>query len=144
MIAQPKASDQIRSFARRWAPELEADGHTQISIYFLENYHRLKPYPLTHSEAMFVIHLMQYKWDERSPYPGYKTIAQRMGVATKSARRYAQSLQQKKCLHREVRIGQTNLFDLAPLMKALVAHKAQASPKKPRRKESGVKKKSSA
>ena len=54
---------------------------------FLEHYHALKPYNLTHSEAMFVIHLIRYKWDESAPYPGYKALAKQMGVSHKSARR---------------------------------------------------------
>ena len=61
-------------FAKKWAAELESDGHVQISTFFLENYHRLKPYSLTHGEAMFVVHLMQHKWGAEAPYPGYKTI----------------------------------------------------------------------
>ncbi len=47
------------AFAKKWAAELEIDGHVQISTFFLENYSRLKPYSLTHGEAMFVVHLMQ-------------------------------------------------------------------------------------
>src|SRR5438552_4680514 len=47
-------------FAKKWAAELESDGHVQISTFFLENYHRLKPYSLTHGEAMFIVHLMQH------------------------------------------------------------------------------------
>lgn len=69
---------------------------------------------------MFVIHLMQYKWDEAAPFPAYKTIAQRMHVSAKSVRRMAASLQQKGYLHREMRVGETNKFHLSGLLKALV------------------------
>ena len=55
-------------FAKKWAAELEGDGHVQISTFFLENYHRLKPYSLTHGEAMFIVHLMQHKWGAEAPY----------------------------------------------------------------------------
>jgi Helix-turn-helix domain len=118
--AQPK---EKFSFAKRWTPELLKEGHVQISTFFLENYHCLKPYDLTHGEAMFVIHLMKFKWGEDAPYPAYKTVAQQMGVSTKTARRLAASLQQKKYLHREVRRGATNRFHLQKLMAALVALK---------------------
>lgn len=72
---------------------------------------------------MFVIHLMQFKWDSQAPYPGYKRIAKTMGVSDKSARRYAQALEQKKYLKRKIRKAQTNEFNLKPLMEALVSLK---------------------
>ena len=113
-------------FAKKWAPELESDGHVQISTFFLENYHRLKPYSLTHGEAMFIVHLMQHKWGEAPPYPGYKTIAKRMGVSDKTARRLAKCLEEKKYLVREVRQANTNRFHLNKLMAALVGLKKAA------------------
>jgi Helix-turn-helix domain len=114
-------------FAKKWAAELESDGHVQVSTYFLENYHRLRPYSLTHGEAMFIVHLMQHKWGEQAPYPGYKTIAKRMGVSDKTARRLAKSLEDKKYLIREVRQANTNRFHLAKLMNALVTLKKTAN-----------------
>ncbi len=121
-------------FGKRWAPQLVDAGFSPVSNYFLENYHRLKPYDLTHGEAMFVIHLMQYKWDEKNPYPGYKTIAIRMGASDKTARRLARSLEDKKFLKRQKRVGQTNVFDFTGLINALVklkqAQVVSAKPKK--------------
>ena len=116
-------------FAKKWAAELESDGHVQISTFFLENYHRLKPYPLTHGEAMFVVHLMQHKWGGDAPYPGYKTIAKRMCVSDKSARRLAKSLEDKQYLFREIREANTNRFHLTKLMAALVGLKKTTKPK---------------
>lgn len=112
--------------------ELGEDGHVQISTFFLENYHRLKPYPLTHGEAMFVVHLMQHKWGVEAPYPGYKTLAKRMAVSDKTARRLAKSLEDKKYLVREIREAQTNKFHLKRLIDALVALK-KTQPKKKQR-----------
>jgi len=115
------------SFEKRWAPALKVDGHVQISTFFLENYHRLKPYDLTYGEAMFVVHLMQHKWGESAPFPAYKTLAQRMHVSVKSARRWAASLERKGYLKREIRVGTTNLFHLKGLMDALVGLKNSMS-----------------
>ncbi len=114
-------------FAKMWAAELEDDGHVRISTFFLENYHRLKPYSLTHGEAMFIVHLMQHKWGADAPYPGYKMIARRMGVSDKTARRLAKSLEAKKYLVREIRQANTNRFHLTKLMAALVGLKKTAS-----------------
>lgn len=85
---------------------------------FLRSYSRLTP-PLTVGEAMFVIHLMDYKWDAEKPFPGYGTIARFMGISAKMARRHAQNLEKKKYLVRELRVSQTNKFDLSPLFRAL-------------------------
>jgi DNA-binding MarR family transcriptional regulator len=116
-------------FAKMWAAELEDNGHVRISTFFLENYHRLKPYSLTHGEAMFIVHLMQHKWGADAPYPGYKMIAKRMGVSDKTARRLAKSLEDKKYLVREVRQANTNRFHLTKLMGALVVLKNATKPK---------------
>ena len=79
---------------------------------------------------MFVVHLMQHKWGTEAPYPGYKTIAKRMGVSDKTARRLAKSLEEKKYLIREIREAQTNKFHLKRLMDALVALKKRLPKKK--------------
>jgi hypothetical protein len=70
---------------------------------------------------MFVVHLMQHKWDRNAPFPSYALLAQRMGVSIKTARRFAASLHGKGYLRREFRIGETNCFYLDKLMAALVA-----------------------
>lgn len=75
---------------------------------------------------MFIVHLMQHKWGEAAPYPAYKTIAKRMGVSDKTARRLAKSLEDKKYLVREVRQANTNRFHLSNLMAALVGLKERA------------------
>ncbi len=70
---------------------------------------------------MFVLELMSYKWSESAPFPGYRSLALRMGVTDKMVRRYAANLEGKKYLVRRVRVGNTNTFDLNPLFAALAA-----------------------
>jgi hypothetical protein len=123
------ANNDKYSFEKRWALSLKVDGFVPVSTFFLENYHRLKPFDLTYGEAMFVIHLMQHKWDESAPFPAYKTIANRMHVSAKSARRWAASLEHKGYLKREMRVGTTNRFHLKGLLDALVSLK-KAQPTK--------------
>jgi len=118
-----KKSDKYR-IAARWSEKLAKGGFVPVVQDFLDHYHALKPYPLTHSEAMFVIHLIRYKWDESAPYPGYKAIATQMGVSTKSARRYARDLEGKGYLRRHMRVGETNRFDVKALIAALERHVA--------------------
>lgn len=114
-----------RSVADRWTPALAKDW-TPVSTYFLCNYHRLGERQagaaaLTHGEAMFVIHLIRFKWDKAMPYPGFKTLATEMGVSIPQARALARSVQRKGLLNRVMREATTNQFDLRPLFEALEA-----------------------
>jgi helix-turn-helix protein len=114
------ASPRRRSYANRWKhAALVQGGYLVVPTAFLQHYARLKPYPLTSGEALFVLHLMEFKWDEDAPFPGYKTLAVRMGISDKMARRHAQSLETKGYLRRVIRTGQTNQFDLTPLFDLL-------------------------
>ncbi len=122
----PAKGDRFKIGAR-WSQRLAKDGFVPVVNHFLDHYHALKPCSLTHSEAMFVIHLIRYKWDESAPYPGYKTLAKQMGVSHKSARRYAKALEDKKYLRRTIRRAETNKFDLSPLIAALEKHLDQDS-----------------
>ena len=116
----PEVKESPHSFHKRWKhPELFINGYIPLPVVFLRVYAHLKPYSLTPGEAMFVIHLMEYKWGEGDPYPSYKAIAQKMGVSDKLVRRHAQSLETKGYLRRKQRVGDTNMFDLEPLFDAI-------------------------
>ena len=117
-----------RTFVQRWGghDELFDRGFVVVPSTFFRNYSRLKPHPLSGGEALFVLHLMEFKWDAAQPFPGYKTLGQRMGVSDKMVRRYAQGLEAKGFLRRRVRVGRTNLFDLTPLFAALNTTTAEA------------------
>ena len=118
--APHEPDESARSFIKRWKHQnLFARGFLVVPTLYLHHYATLKPYPLTPGEALFVLHLMEFKWDAKHPFPGYKTLAARMGLSDKMVRRYAQSLEAKKYLRREMRVGQTNRFDLTPLFDAL-------------------------
>lgn len=108
----------VRDVASRWTPTLAKLGWTPISVYFLDNYHRLSP-PIRYVEAMLIIHLMRHKWDSNAPYPSFKTLAKRMGVSPEAARSYARCLQRNGYLVREGQIGETNRFHLNRLFTAL-------------------------
>lgn len=114
----PRASVKRRSAADRWTPEIAKAGHIQIARSFLRNYRNLDP-PLTLGEAMFVIHLMDFKWDNEAPWPRYKTLARYMGMTDKQVRRLAKSLEDKGYLRREVRTAEANRFHLESLFRRL-------------------------
>ena len=115
-----ETEDPKRSYAGRWKHEgLFRQGYLAVPTTFLRLYAELKPQSLTSGEALFVLHLMAYKWGEDAPFPSYKTLAKRMGVSTKMVRRHAQSLETKGYLERIYRRGETNRFDLNRLFDKL-------------------------
>ena len=106
-----------RSLAIRWGSQhLFEDGFVGVPAAFLKYYALLN---ISSGEAMFVLHLMSFKWNEKAPFPSYKTLAQRMGITSEMARRHAKSLEEKQFLRRMKRTGRSNEFDLMPLTAAL-------------------------
>jgi hypothetical protein len=110
-----------RSAAARWGDDqsIFRQGFVIVPNRFLRSYASLKPEALSVGEAMFVLQLMTFKWDQALPFPSYKTIAQRMGITDKMARRYAQSLDRKGYLRRQYKQQATNRFDLTGLFEAI-------------------------
>jgi hypothetical protein len=108
----------LRAIAKRWSPSL-AHRWTGVSDYFLENYHRIKPASLTHGEAMLIVHLMKYKWDELPPYPSFKVLSTQMGISMQQARKLARSIERKGLMRREIRPNTSNRFHLEPLFDRL-------------------------
>lgn len=110
-----------RSFVQRWKHEaLFKRGFVVVPTLFLQHYADLKP-EITPGEAMFILHLMEFKWDADHPYPGYKTLARRMGRSEKAVQGHAQNLEIKGYLRRQLRRAETNKFDLTRLFDALLA-----------------------
>ena len=102
--------------ARRLTPLLAENGFTAVPALFLSYYHELK---VSSSEAMLVIHLLSFKWDEKNPFPRVALIAERMGMTETAVRQHARSLEKKGLIQRIPRIGTSNEFDLTPLFAKL-------------------------
>ncbi|AMV19683.1 helix-turn-helix domain-containing protein [Planctomyces sp. SH-PL14] len=110
-----KAVQVARQVANRWTPRLGVS-FTPVSDFFLNNYHRLE---MSHTEAMVVIHLVSFKWDDNAPFPALKTIGRRMGITSTSVRSHVRRLEEKGLLAREMQVGTTNRFHLQPLFARL-------------------------
>lgn len=126
-----------RTYAARWRhADLLESGYLVVPSIFLRHYSQLKPYSLTHGEVLFILHLMEFKWDSADPFPSYDTLARRMGISTKMARRYGKALEQKGFMRRKIRTGNTNRFDLSPLFdKLLEVQTSKRSRTRSKRKE---------
>ena len=107
-----------RTVQDRWTEGLVYRGFTSISNVFLESYSLMDP-KITHGEAMFIVHLMQHKWDENAPFPAIGTIAKRMEISVTATRALARSLERKDYLYREGQPGRSNRYHLNKLFHAL-------------------------
>jgi hypothetical protein len=121
MPSEASGGMRWRSATARWGKQdttLFREGWLSVPNKFLRSYTALNP-PLSSGEALFVLQLMTFKWDDAAPFPSYGRIAKTMGVTDKMARRYAQSLQKKGYLVRQFQKRAPNKFDLTRLFDAL-------------------------
>lgn len=107
-----------RFVSQRWTEKLAAKGWTPICHDFVDRFTEL-PQPLTPTEAMLVILLMRFKWDDRNPFPSLKRLAGMLGLKSTAIRNHVRSLESKGCLQRVYRTGYSNAFDLNPLFRLL-------------------------
>jgi hypothetical protein len=108
--------------AVRFGDQVLQAGFTSVPNLVLNNYAQLD---MTPAEMMFVIHMWQFRWTERNPYPSLSTIAAKMNVSWRQAHRYASSLKQKGFLRIRPRLapgrGQvTSEYDFEPLLRAVL------------------------
>lgn len=107
---------------RRWTALL-GEQFCPVSSYFLANYHRLGATGergLNATEALLIIHIMDFKWDDAMPFPTVGTLAQRMGITRRHVRDTLRSLQQRGFLARIPGArGGANRYNLDGLMTAL-------------------------
>lgn len=108
--------------SERWTSPL-ARQFCPVSSAFLQHYHRLRPAPgapgLNSTEALLIIHLMDYKWDQRAPFPAVETLAQRMGMSDRAVRKAVARLEACGYVVREQVPGRSNRYRLDGLFAAL-------------------------
>jgi DNA-binding MarR family transcriptional regulator len=123
--APDKAKERPRrSIARRTTERLVSRGFCAVPSFFLKNYHRLPPAvpggrQLTSTEAMFIIHLLDHKWDEQAPFPSLEMLSVRMGVTSRALRKAVAHLEACGLLERSPGPRRKNRYDLTKLFEAL-------------------------
>jgi hypothetical protein len=119
-------SSTRNKIAKQWCScdELLEEGWNAVPSYFLANYHRLPPQPntdgLSSSEALLLVHLLDYKWDENDPHPSVRTLAKRMGKSERWIRDILKDLEDLGYIDRQHQNGGTTRYSLDGLFKALV------------------------
>lgn len=120
-----------RRIAARWGgSEKLAEQFCPVSSMFLAHYTELKSRPvngapggmpagLGSAEAMLVIHLLDFKWDEEAPFPKVETLAKRMGISDRSVRTLLKRLEDLGFLRREIRVHKSSRYHLDGLFEAL-------------------------
>lgn len=114
------SAEQTRLEVRFGEAILEA-GFTTIPNLVLRHYGQLGIAP---NEMMFIIHIWEFWWSEREPYPALATIAERMHMSRRNVRRYVQNLRDKELLIVTERFndnGQTTSeYDFSPMIRAIL------------------------
>jgi hypothetical protein len=119
---RPQNPDNGYKISVRFGDQVLQAGFTSVPNLVLNHYAELG---ITPAEMMFTIHMWQFRWTERDPYPSLTTIADKMDVSWRQAHRYAKSLEQKGFLiinsRQEPGRGQvTSEYDFEPLIQAVI------------------------
>ncbi len=77
----------------RFGDPIMQDGFTSVPNLVLNYYSRLG---ISQAEMLFIIHVWQFWWTEKNPFPALNTIAVRMNISRRQARNYVQSLKGKE------------------------------------------------
>ncbi|MDQ6645268.1 MAG: helix-turn-helix domain-containing protein, partial [Chloroflexota bacterium] len=77
----------------RFGDPILEEGHTAVPNLVLNYYSRLG---ITPAEMLFIIHVWQFWWTEKNPYPAITTIAKRMDMVKRQVQKYAKSLKEKE------------------------------------------------
>ena len=113
--------------AERLTPRL-AEKFCAVPSYFLANYSRIKPHEgaagLTSTEALLIIHLLDFKWTKDAPFPSVGNLAARLGISDRAVRDAMKRLEGLGLIKREARTHasggrSSNKFHLDGLFKRL-------------------------
>ena len=115
------STSTIYQIAVRFGDDILQAGFTAVPNLVLDHYASLG---ITPGEMMFIIHVWQYWWTEKDPYPSLKTIAAKMNVSRRQVSNYTQSLKTKQLLlvheRQDAERGQvTSEYDFSPLIQAI-------------------------
>ena len=135
-----------KTLGDRWTPLLAKTNHTVLVNGFLDYYSTIRVTPegeeealrLRAPDAMLIIHLMRYKWDQKAPHPSYAWLADNMGVTIPAIRKILRKLEKMKLVIRDERREATEkgngallgqYFKMDGLFQALEAKIGEAQPK---------------
>lgn len=125
------------AFISRWGhPEADDNGWLHVPGWIMSNYHAFKNTEgkrvgLTSREFEFMCQVMSFKYDSAcaSASPGLPTVAKRMGIDTRSARRIKDALVEKGAMTIEYRDGMSSIYEFGELVsQCFECYKASLTP----------------
>lgn len=121
MSTEESPSTQYR-ITVRFGDQIMQAGFTAVPNLLLNHYVALD---ITPAELVFILHIWQYWWNVKDPYPALRTVAEKMGKDLRQTRRYAEGLKTKNLLKVRERTapgkGQiTSEYDFSPLLERLL------------------------
>jgi DNA-binding MarR family transcriptional regulator len=103
-------------FANKWSSAIEEHGYTNIPNLLL---FKRKALGITPNELLVIMCIESFRWDRRDPWPSEASISKRAHISTRSVRRLISSLESKQLVTRAHRRGQTNIYQMSPLIRKL-------------------------
>jgi predicted transcriptional regulator len=117
-----QAPEDARTLSQKWGKDTMAANYTVIPCALLRGQARLHIGP---SELAVLIHLIDHWWrPDAMPWPSKQTLADRLGVSTKTVQRAIVNLEKEGLVLRKDRYHKTggrtsNEYDLSPLVERL-------------------------
>ena len=114
--------DPGKASEKKWGKAVMAIGFCIVPSLLIRAQSRLK---INAAQLAVLIQLADYWWHkERSPFPGKKAIAERLGISPRHVQRHMANLEKLGLLKRIERLGShrgklTNEYDLSGLVKRL-------------------------
>lgn len=115
----------------RWSESVAEGGWSAVPNLFLDSYAELG---LSPTEAMVIIHLMSFKWDDKLPFPSVATLKSKLGLSDSRLRVLLRGLEAKQVVERVRRKGRSNEYAFDGLISKLEQLKRS---KKARERNSG-------
>ena len=106
-------------FSDKWPPDIESRGFMQIPNCLVRCRHDLS---LSTSELSVLLQLCSYDFGGKKVWPAHSTLSRQSGLSMSTIRSNIVSLESKGFLHRTYRTGQSNEYNLSPIIRILKAH----------------------
>jgi hypothetical protein len=105
-------------FSFRWGIPGMDGGFTDVPNVFFDHYSQLGMKP---QEFMLILHLARYQWERPGSmcHPSLATVAREMGYGVRYVRKLLAGLEKRGLITRELRPGNTSLYDFSPTAKTI-------------------------
>lgn len=127
------AKRRASKFRQMWGDDVAKAGFTQVPFVILE---RQQALGLDAVDMNILLQLLRFWWEPgRHPFPSKATIAECIGCTTKTVQRHLRDLERGGLIHRDERIGSSNVYRLDGLIAAVQKLSREALKERQKREE---------